>query len=53
MARAAKHKAATRRAFPYDRAGKLWAEEKTIAEIAKAIGRIGEVMTSFMRSAFS
>lgn len=29
-----------RRAFPYRRVAKLWARGKTIAEIAKQIGRI-------------
>jgi hypothetical protein len=33
---------AKRRAFPYDRVAKMWAQEKTIAQIAKATGRVGE-----------
>jgi len=30
-----------RRAFPYQKVAELWADGKTIAEIAKAIGRVG------------
>lgn len=33
---------AERRPFPYAKVAKLWAEGKTIAQIAKAIGRVGE-----------
>jgi hypothetical protein len=32
---------AKRRVFPYARVAKLWAKGKTIAEIAKAIERVG------------
>ena len=39
---AAKHKPATRRAFPYEKVAALWAQEKTIPEIAKAIRRVGK-----------
>ncbi len=31
-----------RRAFPYAKVAKLWADGKTIAEIAEAIDRVGE-----------
>jgi len=41
-ARPAKGKRATCRPFPYEQIAKLWAREKTIPEIAKAIGRLGK-----------
>jgi hypothetical protein len=41
-ARTAKHKPAKRRAFPYQKVATLWAQEKTIPEIAKAVGRVGK-----------
>jgi hypothetical protein len=41
-ARPANRKRATSRAFPYEQVAKLWAQEKTIPEIAKAIGRVGK-----------
>jgi len=31
-----------RRAFPYAQVAKMWADSKTIPQIAKAIGRVGE-----------
>jgi ribosomal protein L32 len=31
-----------RRAFPYQKVAELWADGKTIAEIAKTIGRVGD-----------
>lgn len=37
-----KPKAAKRRPFPYAKVALLWEEGKTIAEIAKAIGRVGK-----------
>lgn len=37
-----KPKAAKRRPFPYAKVALLWEQGKTIAEIAKAIGRVGE-----------
>jgi hypothetical protein len=40
--RSAKRKRATSRPFPYGKVAKLWAQEKTIPEIAKAIGRVGK-----------
>jgi hypothetical protein len=40
-ARSAKRKRATSRPFPYEQVAKMWAREKTIPEIAKAIGRVG------------
>jgi hypothetical protein len=36
------YKGAQRRPFPYEEVGRMWAKGKTIAEIAKAIGRVGE-----------
>jgi hypothetical protein len=33
---------AKRRAFPYQKVADLWAQDKTIPEIAKAIGQVGE-----------
>jgi hypothetical protein len=39
---AVKHKPAKRRKFPYARIAKLWALQKTIPQIAKAIGRVGK-----------
>jgi len=41
-ARLAKRKRATSRPFPYEQVAKMWAQEKTIPEIAKAIGRVGK-----------
>ena len=41
-ARPAKRKRATNRPFPYEQVAKMWAQEKTIPEIAKAIGRVGK-----------
>lgn len=35
-------KAAKRRSFPYAKVAAMWIEGKTIAEIAKSIGRVGE-----------
>jgi hypothetical protein len=40
--RPAKHKTAKRRPVPYEKIAKLWALKKTIAEIAKATGRVGK-----------
>ena len=40
--RPAKPKAAKRRPVPYGQIAKMWAQKKTIAEIAKAIGRVGK-----------
>ena len=37
----AKARRAERRPFPYAEVAELWADGKTIAEIAKAIGRVG------------
>ncbi len=37
-----KSKVAKRRPFPYAKVALLWTEGKTIAEIAKAIGRVGK-----------
>jgi hypothetical protein len=39
---AVKPKLAKRRRFPYARIAKLWALEKTIPQIAKAIDRVGK-----------
>jgi hypothetical protein len=39
--RSAKRKRATSRPFPYEKVATLWVQEKTIPEIAKAIGRVG------------
>jgi hypothetical protein len=36
------YKGAQRRPFPYEEVGRMWAKGKTIAEIAKAIGRVGK-----------
>jgi hypothetical protein len=36
-----RRKGAKRRPFPYGRVARMWAKGKTIAEIAKAIGRVG------------
>jgi hypothetical protein len=41
-ARPTTRKRATSRPFPYEQVAKLWAHEKTIPEIAKAIGRVGK-----------
>jgi hypothetical protein len=40
--RAAKSKNVKRRLVPYEQIAKMWAQEKTIPEIAKAIGRVGK-----------
>ena len=40
--RPAKRKRATNRAFPYAKVAEMWAQEKTIPEIAKAIDRVGK-----------
>jgi hypothetical protein len=40
-ARPTKRKRATSRPFPYEQVAKMWAQENTIPEIAKAIGRVG------------
>jgi hypothetical protein len=40
-ARPAKPKRATSRAFPYAKVAEMWAQKRTIPEIAKAIGRVG------------
>jgi hypothetical protein len=34
--------ATKRRAFPYERVAKMWAQGKKIAQIAKAIDRVGK-----------
>ena len=41
-ARPAKRKRATSRPFPYEQVAEMWAQEKTIPEIAKAIDRVGK-----------
>jgi hypothetical protein len=41
-ARSAKRKRATSRPFPYEQVAKLWSQEKTIPEIAKATRRVGK-----------
>jgi hypothetical protein len=41
-ARTAKHKPAKRRPFPCEKVAQLRAQEKTIPEIAKAIGPVGK-----------
>jgi hypothetical protein len=41
-ARSANRKRATSRAFPYAKVAEMWAQEKTIPEIAKAIDRVGK-----------
>jgi hypothetical protein len=41
-ARPKKRKRATSRPFPYAKVAEMWAQEKTIPEIAKAIDRVGE-----------
>jgi hypothetical protein len=41
-ARHAKRKRATSRAFPYAKVAEMWAQEKTIPEIATAIDRVGK-----------
>ena len=40
--RPAKRKTAKRRPVPYQKIADLWAQEKTIPQIAKAIGRVGK-----------
>lgn len=37
-----KHKHGKRRAFPYETVARLWALERTIPQIASAIGRVGK-----------
>jgi hypothetical protein len=41
-ARPAKRKRATSGPFPYEKVARMWAQEKTIPEIAKAIRRVGK-----------
>jgi hypothetical protein len=41
-ARPAKRKRATSRRFPYEQVAKMWALNRTIPEIAKAIDRVGK-----------
>jgi hypothetical protein len=41
-ARPPRSKRATSRPFPYAKVAEMWAQEKTIAEIAKAIDRVGK-----------
>jgi hypothetical protein len=41
-ARPAKRKRATSRPFPYEQVANLWAQKKTIREIAKEIGRVSK-----------
>jgi hypothetical protein len=41
-ARPAKRKRATSRPFPYAEVAEMWAQERTIPEIAKAVGRVGK-----------
>jgi hypothetical protein len=41
-ARPSTRKRATSRPFPHEQVAKLWAQEKTIPEIAKAIDRVGK-----------
>jgi hypothetical protein len=41
-ARPAKRKRATSRPFPYAKVAEMWAQEKTIPEIATAIDRVGK-----------
>jgi hypothetical protein len=38
----AKRKPTTRRPVPYEKIAKLWAQKKTIPQIAKAVGRVGK-----------
>lgn len=40
--KSAKPKRATSRPFPYAKVSEMWAQERTIPEIAKAIGRVGK-----------
>jgi hypothetical protein len=40
--RPAKRKRATSRPFPYAKVAEMWAQEKTIPEIAAAIDRVGK-----------
>ena len=42
LARPANRKRATNRPFPYAKVAEMWAQEKTIPEIAKAIRRVGK-----------
>jgi hypothetical protein len=42
VVRPAKRSAAKRRPFPYARVAKMWAQGKKIAQIAKAIDRVGK-----------
>jgi hypothetical protein len=41
-ARPARRKRATSRPFPYAEVAEIWAQENTIPEIAKAVGRVGK-----------
>ena len=41
-ARPTKRKRATSRPFPYAEVAEMWAQERTIPEIAKAVGRVGK-----------
>jgi hypothetical protein len=41
-ARTVKRKRATSRPFPYAEVAEMWAQERTIPEIAKAVGRVGK-----------
>jgi hypothetical protein len=40
--RPAKRRRATSRPFPYAKVAEMWAQEKTIPEIAEAINRVGK-----------
>ena len=42
VSRPTKRKRATSRPFPYEQVAKMWVQEKTIPEIAKAVGRVGK-----------
>ena len=41
-ARPAKRKRATSRPFPYAKVAEMWAQDKTIPEVSKAIRRVGK-----------
>jgi hypothetical protein len=45
--RPSKRKRATNRPFPYEQVAKMWAQEKTIPEIATAIDRVGRGYDKF------
>ena len=45
--RPSKRKRATNRPFPYEQVAKMWAQEKTIPEIATAIDRVGKGCDKF------